>query len=108
MAQEPSKRLYPYVIRLHSDHGEEIQRGLRHDRANQCRKLEPAVEAIDVPNDDDERGQLYTRDPRDRERRRPAMRGVSPHTNCSTNVTWSHLEMDILHHSTTREFVGWQ
>ena len=55
---EGTKRTsYPYdAIYLHSNHDEKIHRGLRYDRGDQRRNLERPVEAINAPNDYNERG----------------------------------------------------
>jgi hypothetical protein len=45
---------------LHNDGDDEIYGGLRYDRANQPRSLERVLVTTDVPNDNAERGDVYS------------------------------------------------
>jgi len=62
MEHEPKERPYLHEnkrdldVYLHGDHSEEVYRSVCDNRANQSRKLERALIAVRVPNDDEERG----------------------------------------------------
>ena len=64
MEREPRRRRRLYLqevqrhldIRLEDHHSQEIYGGFCKDRASQRRKLEHALIAVRVPNDDKERG----------------------------------------------------
>ena len=59
-----SEKAHPEeTIHLRGDHDDEVYRGILYDRANKCRKLEPPLVTKSAPNNDDERGQLYTLSP---------------------------------------------